>query len=181
MTVIAEASTALEAISLYRQHRPDVVTMDYRLVRHTGVQATEAIRPEFPDARILFLSVFKGEEDIYRAVQAGASGYLLKSTDGDVLLDAIRQIHRSETIVPPSLAAKLQARSKRESLTDRENRILKLIVDGLSNKEIANALHMSEPLVKLDVSKILDKLGAHDRTRAATLALERGIVHFEGE
>ena len=181
MTVIAEAGTAMEAITLYRQHRPDVVTMDYRLVRHTGVQATEAIRAEFPDARILFLSVFEGEEDIYRAAQAGASGYLLKSVDGDVLLDAIRQIHEGETVFPPPLAAKLRARSKRESLTERETRILKLIVDGRSNKEIANTLHMSEPLVKLDVRKILDKLGAQDRTRAATLAIERGIVHLEGE
>jgi DNA-binding NarL/FixJ family response regulator len=181
MKVVAEASTATEAISQYRQHRPDVVIMDYRLAQHTGVQATEAIRAEFPSARILFLSVYEGEEDIYRAARAGASGYLLKSVDGDVLLDSIRRIHHGDAVFPPALAAKLRARSQRESLTERETAILRQIVDGRSNKEIANALHMSEPLVKLDVRKILDKLGAHDRTRAATLAIERGIVHFEGE
>jgi len=179
MKVIAEASSAPEAIAQYRLHRPEVVIMDYRLGRHTGVQATEAIRAEFPSARVLFLSVYEGEEDIYRAAKAGASGYLLKSVDGDILLDAIRRIHRGETVFPPALAAKLRARSKRESLTERETTILRHIVDGRSNKEIASSLNMSEPLVKLDVRKILDKLGAHDRTRAATLAIERGIVHLE--
>ena len=181
MKVVAEASTAAEAISQYRQHRPEVVIMDYRLAQHTGVQATEAIRAEFPSARVLFLSVYEGEEDIYRAARAGACGYLPKSVDGDVLLDSIRRIHRGDTVFPPALAAKLRARSQRESLTERETAILRQIVDGRSNKEIANTLHLSEPLVKLDVRKILDKLGAHDRTRAAILAIERGIVHLGGE
>ncbi len=178
MTVVAEAGTAREAISLYREHQPDVVTMDYRLVRHTGVQATTAIRAEFPEARILFLSVYESEEDIFRAATAGASGYLLKSVDGDILLDAIRRIHTGQAVFPPPLAAKLEARRQRKSLTDREIAIVRLIVDGCSNKEIAVLLKLSEPLVKLDVRKILDKLGAHDRTRAATLAIERGIVHL---
>lgn len=179
MNVIAEASSAPEAIAQYRLHRPEVVIMDYRLGRHTGVQATEAIRVEFPSARILFLSAYEGEEDIYRAAKAGACGYLPKSVEGDFLLSAIRRIYLGETVFPPALATKLRARNKRETLTNREITILRHIVDGRSNKEIATRLSMSEPLVKLDVRKILDKLGAHDRTRAATLAIERGIVHLE--
>jgi DNA-binding NarL/FixJ family response regulator len=179
MSVVAEAGTAPEAVTLYREHLPDVVTMDYRLVRHTGVQATTAIRAEFPGARILFLSVYEGEEDIFRAADAGASGYLLKSVDGDILLDAIRRIHTGQTVFPPPLAAKLAARRRRESLTERETAILRLIVDGRTNKEIAVFLKLSDALVKLDVRKILEKMGAQDRTRAATLAIERGIVHPE--
>lgn len=178
MTVVAEAGTAPEAITLYRAHLPDVVTMDYRLVRHTGVQAATAIRAEFPAARILFLSVYEGEEDIFRAADAGARGYLLKSVDGDILLEAIRQIHAGKAVFPAPIAAKLAARRERETLTDRETAILRHIVEGRSNKEIAYLLKLSEPLVKLDVRKILEKIGAQDRTRAATLAIERGIVHI---
>lgn len=148
MTVVGEAGTAPEAIALYRKHLPDVVTMDYRLVRHTGVQATTAIRAEFPGARVLFLSVYEGEEDIFRAADAGASGYLLKSVDGDILRDAIRRIHNGQSVFSSPLAAKLAARRERESLTDRETAILRMIVDGRSNKEIAQLQKLSEPLVK---------------------------------
>ena len=178
MTVIAEARNAAQAIALYRQHRPDVVTMDYFMPDQNGVEATRAIRAEFPQARILMLSGRDGEEDIHRAVDAGVCGYLTKAAERDAVIAAIRSVHAGQQVFPPEVAAKLAARNEREPLTEREIKILRLIVDGRSNKEISTALHMSGGLVKLHVSKILEKLGAPDRTRAATLAIARGIVHL---
>jgi len=178
MQVVAEAATSTEALEKYREHLPDIVTMDYRLPGESGIEATEAIRGEFPAARIIMLSAYDGEEDIYRAVCAGVSGYLSKDSRRAEVLDTIRRVHAGETSYPPTIAAKLEARQNRETLIPREIRILRLIVDGLANKEIANALNLSEPLVKLHVRKILEKLGAQDRTRAATLAIERGIIHL---
>ncbi len=179
MCVVAEAEDASEALRQFRKHQPDVVTMDYRLPGESGAEAALAIRGEFPNARIIMLSAYEGEEDIHRAAQAGISGYLTKSATRAEVLDAIRRVHAGEKAYAPAIAAKLEAQQKREPLIPREVEILRHIVRGSANKEIADAMRLSEPLVKLHVRKILEKLGAVDRTRAATLAIERGIVHLD--
>lgn len=178
MTVVAEARHAEQALELYRIHQPDVVTMDYLMPGRSGVEAARDILAEFPDARILMLSAREGEEDIHRAVDAGVSGYLTKAAERDEIIAAIRRVHAGQSVFPADVAGKLAARRQRVPLTERELNILRHIVQGCSNKEICSALHMSDGLVKLHVSKILEKLGAPDRTRAATLAIERGIVHL---
>ena len=178
MTVVAEARNAAQALALYRTHRPDVVTMDYMMPDQNGVEATRAIIAAFPEAQIIMLSGYDGEEDIHRAVEAGVRGYLTKAAERDEVIAAIRAVHHGGRVFSPEVAAKLAARTKREPLTEREVNILRLIVDGRSNKEISTALHMSGGLVKLHVSLILEKLGAPDRTRAATLAIARGIIHL---
>lgn len=178
MTVIAEASSGRQAIMLYREHQPDLVLMDYRLPDQSGVTTLEAIRAEFPQARVLMLTVFDGEEDIYRAVTAGAQGYLTKSAEREEVLTAIRRVARGSTYFPEEILAKMKARERRRSLTEREIDILRLIVRGQSNKSIVATLKMSMGTIKLHVSMILEKMGAHDRTQAATLAIERGIVRL---
>jgi DNA-binding NarL/FixJ family response regulator len=178
MKVVGEAADAAEAIALFRKLKPDVATMDYRLPGAGGVEAAQQILAEFPEARILMITAYEGEEDIFRAIQAGACGYLTKDASRAELLDAIRRAHAGETVLAPAVAAKLRERQRREPLIPREIDILRHIVDGRANKEIASALNLSEPLVKLHVRKILEKLGAPDRTRAATLAIERGIVRL---
>lgn len=178
MMVIAEARNAAQVLELYRQHQPDVVTMDCMMPDKSGIEATRELLAEFPDARVLMLSGLEGEEDIFRAVDAGACGYLTKAAEREVVLSAIRQVHEGRTVFPAAVAAKLAARMLREPLTERELNILRLIVQGRSNKEIVTELHMSGGLVKKEISNLLAKLGAADRTRAATLAIERGIVHL---
>jgi DNA-binding NarL/FixJ family response regulator len=178
MKVIAEASTGKEAITLYRQHQPDIVIMDYRLPDMPGVEALEAIRTDFPTVQTLMLTVYDGEEDIYRAINAGAQGYLTKSAERSELLNALRLVAGGSTYFPPEIFAKAKARERRKPLTERELAILRLIVNGSSNKDIVAALHMSMGTIKLHVSIILDKMGAQDRTHAATLAIERGIVRL---
>jgi DNA-binding NarL/FixJ family response regulator len=179
MCVVAEAADATEALQQFREHRPDVVTMDYRLPGKSGAEAVRLICGEFPTARIIMLSAYEGEEDIYRAANAGASGYLTKNASRADVLAAIRRVHAGGKAYAPSIIAKLKSQQKRDPLIARELEILRHIVDGRANKEIAAAMRLSEPLVKLHVRKILDKLGAVDRTRAATLAIERGIVHLD--
>ena len=180
MKVVAEASDAAEALAAYERHLPDVVTMDYKLPGAGGVQATRDILAAHPDARILMITAYEGEEDIFQAMHAGACGYLTKDASRAELLDAVRRAHAGETVLAPAVEAKLRLRQRREPLIPRELDILRLIVDGRANKEIASALGLSEPLVKLHVRKILEKLGAPDRTRAATLAIERGVVRLGG-
>lgn len=179
MSVVAEARNGALAVSLFREHQPDVVIMDFRLPDTSGPDVALAIRGDFPAARILMLSAFDGEEDIWRAVNAGVRGYLTKDAEREEVLAAIRQVHGGETVFPAHVAAKISARQGREPLIPREVEMLRLIVRGYSNKEIATMLRMSEGLVKLHVSKILEKLEAPDRTRAATLAIERGIVRLD--
>ncbi|MBK8094496.1 MAG: response regulator transcription factor [Verrucomicrobiaceae bacterium] len=178
MMVIAEARNGAQALELYRHHQPDVVTMDCMMTDKSGIETTREILAEFPEARILMLSGLEGEEDIFRAVDAGACGYLTKAAERDVVLSAIRQVDAGQTAFPAAVAVKLAARQQREPLTERELNILGLIVQGRSNKEIVTELHMSGGLVKKEISSLLAKLGAADRTRAATLAIERGIVHL---
>jgi two-component system NarL family response regulator len=178
MTVVAEAADGAQAIELFRQHRPDIAIMDLRLPVMSGVDAIAAIRRDFPTARIIVLTTFEGDEDIFRALQAGARGYLLKDMFGDELMDAIRAVHAGKTRIPAPVAQRLAERMGGPSLTGRELDVLRLIVDGKSNKEIGASLFISEATVKTHINSILSKLGVSDRTQAATTALQRGIVHL---
>jgi DNA-binding NarL/FixJ family response regulator len=179
MQVVAEASDGQQALALYREHQPDVTLMDLRMNMMNGVETTRAIRAEFPNARIIVLTTFDGDEDIYRALQAGARGYLLKGMDTDELLAAIRTVHSGKSRIPGPVAERLAERMNTPALTDRETEVLSLIVGGNSNKEIAAALFISEATVKTHINSLLSKLGVSDRTQAATTALQRGIVHFD--
>src|ERR1700742_4541022 len=179
MQVVAEASDGQHALALYREHHPDVPLMDLRMNTMNGVETTRAIRAEFPNARIIVLTTFDGDEDIYRALQAGARGYLLKGMDTEELLAAIRTVHSGKSRIPAPVAERLAERMNAPSLTDRETEVLRLIVGGNSNKEIAAALFISEATVKTHINSLLSKLGVSDRTQAATTALQRGIVHLD--
>lgn len=179
MKVIAEASDGVQAIELYKKHLPDVTLMDLRLPNKNGVDAITQIRVEFPAARIIVLTTFDGDEDIYRALQAGAKGYLLKGMNADELTQAIRTVHAGKSRIPAVVAERLAERMGGPSLTNRELDVLKKIVNGRSNKEIASDLFISEATVKTHINSILSKLGVNDRTQAATTALQRGIVHLD--
>lgn len=179
LRVIAEASDGEEAIVAHRSHKPDVTLMDLRLPKLGGADAIARIRQEQPAARIIVLTTFDGDEDIFRALQAGAKGYLLKGMDAAELTDAIRAVYAGKSKIPAVVAEKLAERMGGPALTARELEVLKRIVAGRSNKEIASDLTISEATVKTHINSILGKLGVSDRTQAATSALQRGIVHLE--
>lgn len=179
LTVVAEAANGAEAVTLFKQHQPDITLMDLRLPEMSGVQAITAIRKDFPTARIVVLTTYDGDEDIYRALQAGAKGYLLKGMSSDELMNAIRVVQAGHTHIPKLVADRLAERMGGPELTNRELEILRLIVGGNSNKEIGNQLNISEATVKTHVNSILSKLGVEDRTQATTTAIQRGIVHLE--
>ncbi len=176
--IVAEGSNGREAIELFRRHQPDITLMDLRMPELSGAEAITQIRAEFPAARIIVLTTYDGDEDIYRAVQAGAQGYLLKDMFFEELEAAIRKVHAGARLIPGSVAERLAARMSSSELTGRELEVLRQIVDGKSNKEIGNVLNISEATVKSHINNILSKLGVSDRTQAATTALQRGIVHF---
>jgi DNA-binding NarL/FixJ family response regulator len=177
--VVAEASNGEQALALFREHQPDVTLMDLRLPGMSGVDTIKEIRKEFPSARIIVLTTFDGDEDIFRALQAGARSYLLKGMEGDELIEAIRTVHRGKSSLPAAVAGRLAERLAGPTLTERETDVLKLIVTGKSNKEIGAALFISEATVKTHINNLLGKLGVSDRTQAATTALQRGIVHLD--
>lgn len=179
LTVVAEASDGEQAILAHRAHKPDITLMDLRLPKIGGADAIARIRREQPAARIIVLTTFDGDEDIYRALQAGAKGYLLKGMDAAELTEAIRAVYAGKSKIPAVVAEKLAGRMGGPALTGRELEVLKRIVAGRSNKEIAGDLHISEATVKTHINSILGKLGVSDRTQAATSALQRGIVHLE--
>ena len=176
MQVIAEACNGQEALELYRQHLPDVVIMDYALPDKTGSEIVAAIRTEFPGARVLMLSAHEGEEQIHRAIEAGVCGYLTKNSDCALVLTSIRSIATGNSAFPPAIAKKAAVRRKRPPLTEREQKILSLLARGNSNKLIAAALGFSESLIKQQLVRIFDTLGAKDRAHAVMLAIERGLV-----
>ena len=178
MRVIAEGTNGREAVALYREHRPDVVLMDLRMPEMGGVEAIAAIRREFSDAKVIVLTTYDGDEDIYRSLQAGAQGYLLKDMFFDELESAIRAVHAGGRKIPGVVAERLAGRMGGSDLTGRELEVLELIVRRRSNKEIGAALGISEATVKSHINSILGKLGVTDRTQAATTALQRGIVHL---
>ncbi len=179
MEVVAEGSDGSETLGLYRKHRPDVTLMDLRLPGMGGVDAIKALRAAFTEARVIVLTTFDGDEDIYRALQAGARGYLLKGMKLEDLTAAIRTVHAGKTCIPEAVAGRLAERLAGPALTERETEVLRLIVGGNSNKEIGTKLFISEATVKTHVNNLLSKLGVTDRTQATTLALQRGIVHLD--
>jgi two-component system NarL family response regulator len=179
MTVVGEASNGKEAVELFRARQPDVTLMDLRMPEMDGVEATTAIRAQFPNARILVLTTYDGDEDIYRGLRAGAKGYLLKDAGREELLEAIRAVHAGQTRIPPDVTAKLLTRMSGPDLSARELEVLRLMTLGSSNQEIAAALFIAEATVRTHVNNILSKLEASDRTQAVTTALRRGIVHLE--
>jgi len=178
MTVVGEASNGREAVELWKEHRPDVTLLDLRMPELDGVDAIKAIRADHEKARIIVLTTFDGDEDIYRAIQAGAKGYLLKDVPREALMDCIRRVHAGETSVPVHLVAKLADRLSGDTLSKREIEVLKLMAKGKSNKEIASALFISEGTVKSHLRHILEKLGAKDRAEALSIGIRRGIIHL---
>jgi two-component system NarL family response regulator len=179
MTVVAEASNGREVVDLFRQHRPDVTLLDLRMPQIDGVEAIAIIREEFRNARIIVLTTYDTDEDIYRGLSAGAMAYLLKGTSPDELLDTIRAVHAGQTRISPEVAAKLAARISIPELTARELEVLRLVVAGQSNREIGATLHISEGTVRAHINNILSKMGVSDRTQATTLAIKRGLVRLE--
>lgn len=179
LKVVAEAANGAQAIELCRSLRPDVVLMDLRLPGLGGVEATLAIKKELPSCGIIVVTTFDGDEDIHRAIQSGANGYLLKDMSKEELVEAIRAVHAGKYRLPPVVANRLAERMRRPEITPRELEALKLIVQGKSNKEIASALFITEETVKWHVKSLFVKLGVNDRTQAAITALQRGIVHLD--
>lgn len=179
MEVVGEAGNGRAAIEAYRKHQPDVLITDYQLPELNGAEVTHAIRKEFPEARVIILSIYKGEEDVHRAVCAGAMGYLPKSSEPEELLEAIRTVYEGTCYFPAAIARLLEGRAGREDLSEREIEVLRMIVRGHSTKETAAALGISENTVKFHTKRVFEKLGVLDRVQATTAAIERGIVHLE--
>lgn len=177
MRVEAEADNGAEAVNLYRKHLPDVVLLDGRLPGMSGLDTLIALRREFPQARVLMLSVDEGEEDIFRAMQAGAAGYLPKTTQRGELLQAIRIVAAGKQYLPPALSARLAQRSAAATLTPQELKVLELLTKGLGNREIGRVLGCSESTAKWHVHNIVQKLEVTDRAEATRAAIERGILH----
>jgi DNA-binding NarL/FixJ family response regulator len=178
MTIIAEASSGEAAPREFDQCRPDVVLMDLRMPGISGVQATAAIRQKHPNARVIVLTTFDHDEDIYRALQAGAAGYLLKNVDSQQLVDTIRAVHAGRYRLPAGVTARLAQRMAAPELSPREREVLELIVKGRSNKEIGADLGVAENTVKNHVKVLLGKLDVQDRVQATTKAIQRGIVQL---
>ena len=178
MTVVAEASDGEEAVAQFIRFRPDVTLMDLEMPTMNGVQAIQAIRNRQPDARIVVLTMYHGDEDIYRAVAAGAMGYLLKDTLPDDLIRVIRDVHAGQRAIPPEIAAVLEQRASQPSLTFRESQVLELLATGKRNKEIAAALGISGDTASAHIKSIFLKFNVHDRTAALAEALRRGIIHI---
>ena len=176
MEAVAEASNGKEAVEMFRLHQPDVTLMDLRMPQMEGVQAITTIRAEFPTARIILLTTYDGDEDIYRGLRAGAKGYLLKDASCEQLLEAIRVVHAGRSRIPPSVGAKLAERMSNPELSDREREVVRLMATGKSNQEIGTALGITEGTVKFHVNNILSKLKVNDRTQAVIVALKRGIA-----
>jgi DNA-binding NarL/FixJ family response regulator len=179
MEVVAEASNGEAALEAYRKHHPCLVMMDLRLPGMSGTDCTAAMIHEFPDANILILSTHSGEEEIYRAMQAGARGYIVKSIIREELLRAVREVHQGRGYLDPIVAAHLAERLSHRALSGREVEVLRMVAKGLGNKEIASALNIAEVTVKLHVSHVLEKLNVKDRTQASTVALQRGIISLD--
>lgn len=178
MVVIAQAENGQQAIDLFQKHQPDVTLMDLRMPKVEGVEAITAIRAESKSARIIVLTTYDSDEDIYRGLQAGAKGYLLKETEPDELLSAIRAIYRGQQYIPPNVGAKLVQRMSNPVLSERELAVLRSMAQGMSNADIATALSIGEGTVKSHVNRILSKLDVNDRTQAVIVAIKRGIVNL---
>ncbi|MBD1871316.1 response regulator transcription factor [Cyanobacteria bacterium FACHB-471] len=176
LTVIGRAMDGIEAIEQFRQEQPDVTLMDLRMPRMGGVEAITAICAEFNTARIIVLTTYDGDEDIYQGLRSGAKGYLLKDCKPNELRTAIRTVHNGQQYIPPNVGAKLVERMTNPELTDRELEVLQLVAQGMSNLEVSTALGITEGTVKSNMNRILSKLGVKDRTQATIIALKRGIA-----
>ena len=178
MNLVGQAASGREALQQFRMQCPDVTLMDLRLPDISGVDAMIAIRTEFPEARIIVLTNFEGDVEVQRALNAGAWGYVLKSTPPDELVEVIRQVGGGKKHIPPRIAARLAEHWADEDLTTREIEILKSVAEGTRNRDIAERFFISEDTVKAHVRHIMEKLGAADRTQAVAIAVRRGIIHF---
>jgi two-component system NarL family response regulator len=179
IAVVAEARTGEEAVEQFLTHRPDVTLMDLQLPVMNGLQAIRAIRRAQSDARVVVLTMYQGDEDIYRALQAGAAAYLLKDSVPDDLIRVIRQVHAGGQSISDDVAAKMAARASQPALTDRELQVLTLLATGQRNKEIAATLSISEDTARTHIKSIFSKFNVHDRTAALAEAVRRGIVHID--
>lgn len=178
LRVVAMAANGQEAVALARTHQPDVILMDLRMPGLEGADAVATICDQWPEARIIILTTYDGDEDIYRALRAGAKGYLLKDVPCEELFTAIRQVHSGQKYIMSQVAQKLADRFQSSELTERELEVLQLLVQGNTNRDISEALCVAEGTVKFHVRNILDKLGASDRTQAVTIALKRGLARL---
>jgi DNA-binding NarL/FixJ family response regulator len=176
MALVAEAANGREAIEQFRRHRPHVTLMDLLMPEMNGVEATVAIRAEFPDARILILTTYTGDVQVARALNAGASGYVLKAGLRTQLLAGIRAVHAGRNVVPADTIVAAADGGAREALSPSEVRVLRLVAGGLSNKQVAGKLGVTEEAIKGQVKSILSKLGASDRTHAAAIGVRHGII-----
>jgi len=179
MEAVAEASNGREALALFRLHRPDVTLMDLRMPDMDGAEATTTIRAEFPSARIILLTTYDGDEDIYRGLRAGARAYLLKDAPCEELLETIRVVHAGQKRITLEVGAKLAERMEGPELTEREREVLGLMAKGMSNQEIGAALFITEGTVKFHINHILTKLEVTDRTQAVIAALKRGLASLD--
>jgi DNA-binding NarL/FixJ family response regulator len=177
MKLVAEGNDGVEAVELYRLHHPDITLMDLRMPRLDGTSAVRQIRSEFPEARIIALTSYDGDQDILRALEAGVMGYLLKDMVHTDVLRAIRAVHAGRRFVPEQVARQLGEMFAKADLTGRELEVLEHLAEGLSNKEISRVLGTAAGTVKIHVQHILGKLGAADRTQAVTMAIRRGLLH----
>ena len=179
MTVVATATNGRQAVDLFKRHRPDVTVMDLQLPGMSGLDAIQAIRTENPKARIVVLTMYQGDEDIFRALKSGAATYLLKDTPSDELVRAVRDVHLGLSSLPANVAQRLGTRPFDEGLTARGMEVLRLLAAGMRNKEIAAALDISQETVQGHVKKILRTLEVNDRTAAVTVAIRRGIIRLD--
>jgi DNA-binding NarL/FixJ family response regulator len=176
--LVAEGGSGRDAVALYRQFHPDVTLMDLRMPELDGIGAVKLIRQDFPDARIIALTSFDGDQDIYRSLEAGVRGYLLKETVHTEILNAIRKVYSGKKLMSQEVAQRLTEYFPQVALTPREVEVLTLVAQGLANKEVAGRLGTASGTVKIHVQNILSKLCATDRTHAVTIALQRGIIHL---
>ncbi len=179
MLMVAEAGNGRQAVELFEQHEPDVTLMDLRIPALNGIDAIDTIVKKFPRAKIIVLSTYGGDEEIFKALQAGARAYFLKDVKGQDLVNAIRAVHAGQRPLPPEIASRLAERIPRSELSPRELEILRLIARGGSNREIANTLAISEGTVRVHASNIFAKLGCGDRAQAVSEAFQRGIIHID--
>lgn len=179
MVMVAEAGNGRQAVDLFEQYEPDVTLMDLRIPALNGIEAIAAIVKTFPRAKIIVLSTYGGDEEIFKALQAGARAYFLKDVKGQDLINAIRAVHAGQRPLPPEIASRLAERIPRSELSPRELEILRMIARGGSNREIAGSLAISEGTVRVHASNIFAKLGCSDRAQAVSEAFQRGIIHIE--
>jgi DNA-binding NarL/FixJ family response regulator len=175
---VGQAANGQEAVALYRAEQPDVVLMDLRMPVLGGVEAIRAIRSEFPSAKIIALTTYEGDTDIHHALEAGAVGYLLKDMLPSDVADAVRVVYRGQRIIPPAVASRLAEYTPRVELTPREREVLEYVARGYSNSDIALAIGRTDETVKIHLKRVFEKLGVAGRTKAVTVALQRGIIHL---